>query len=598
MITPMMKYSLVLYHREYQTFLEELQELGLVDVTTSLWEPSADDRALMAEIEEYRHGAAELGKLEAGAKAKKSYGSVDEAFTAYSEAAGRTATLGAKLAKTEKEIAELRPWGEFPVNDIRKLEEAGVMLHFYSLFTKEFDDSIGKWSENHIVQEVSRDGMNVFFVAAIPEGETLDISAQPLKAPTADVAEKIAEKNRIEKEIAGQTAIIEKSAPYADDFDAVADGLSNRLHLSKVARSGGEREAEGTLVVMEGWAAEATQDKVDEFLEDTGVFYIKEKPSQEDETPVLLKNNCFTRIFETIGNFYTLPKYGTTDLTPYYGPFYALFFGFCLGDAGYGLLYVLAGLYMILKLGETMKGIGWLVISCGTGAILFGALTGNIFGIQLAKSPIFYSMKDIFFDSDKLFVLAIALGFVHLFFAMGIRIIGTTRREGFKYAASTLGWTIVIVSSLAAFLLPGFGIGFSVSSPAYLALLGIGVFMMLFLNSPGRNPLFNFGAGLWNTYNDITGLLSDVLSYIRLFAICLSGGVLALVFNQLAEGMSPDIPVVKQLVMLFILAIGHGINLFMSSLSSFVHPMRLTFVEFYKNSGFESSSRAFTPLKK
>ena len=130
------------------------------------------------------------------------------------------------------------------------------------------------------------------------------------------------------------------------------------------------------------------------------------------------------------------------------------------------------------------------------------------------------------------------------------------------------------------------------------ALAAIGVVLMLFFNSPGKNPFVNFGTGLWDTYNNITGILSDVLSYIRLFAIGLSGGILASVFNDLATGLSPDIPVVRELMILLILLVGHGINLFMSSISSFVHPMRLTFVEFYKNAGFEMAARQFEPLTK
>ena len=131
-------------------------------------------------------------------------------------------------------------------------------------------------------------------------------------------------------------------------------------------------------------------------------------------------------------------------------------------------------------------------------------------------------------------------------------------------------------------------------------MLGVGAVLRLFFNSPGKNPFINLGSGLWDTYNNITGILSDVLSYIRLFAIGLSGGVLALVFNSLAAGFVPEGAniVVRILVMLPILLIGHGINLFMSTISSFVHPMRLTFVEFYKNAGFEMTMRAFEPLKK
>ena len=103
-------------------------------------------------------------------------------------------------------------------------------------------------------------------------------------------------------------------------------------------------------------------------------------------------------------------------------------------------------------------------------------------------------------------------------------------------------------------------------------------------------------------------MLSDVLSYIRLFAIGLSGGVLAQVFNSLAMGLSglsegiegsPWYVIALQIVgASVILLIGHGINLFMSAISSFVHPMRLTFVEFYKNAGFEMSQRSFDPIRK
>ena len=133
-----------------------------------------------------------------------------------------------------------------------------------------------------------------------------------------------------------------------------------------------------------------------------------------------------------------------------------------------------------------------------------------------------------------------------------------------------------------------------------VAALGVGAVLMLLLNDPKRNPLINLGAGLWDLYNNVTGLLSDVLSYIRLFAIGLSGGVLALVFNTLAAGFVPEGSgiVVRLLVMIPILLIGHGINLFMSTISSFVHPLRLTFVEFYKNAGFEMAPRNFDPIRK
>ena len=170
-----------------------------------------------------------------------------------------------------------------------------------------------------------------------------------------------------------------------------------------------------------------------------------------------------------------------------------------------------------------------------------------------------------------------------------------------------MGWFIILLAgSLAGglpMLNPAWVIpGFTTSSTAFYAALSVGGVLMLLLNTPGKfyNPFLNLGAGLWNLYNNITGLLSDVLSYIRLFAIGLSGGVLALVFNSLAAGFVPEGSnlFVTILVMLPILLIGHGINLFMSTISSFVHPMRLTFVEFFKNADFGGGGKEYKPFSK
>jgi V/A-type H+-transporting ATPase subunit I len=139
--------------------------------------------------------------------------------------------------------------------------------------------------------------------------------------------------------------------------------------------------------------------------------------------------------------------------------------------------------------------------------------------------------------------------------------------------------------------MPAVTASYTVNMDVVWALTAVGGVLMLFFNDPAKNPLANLGGGLWNTYNDVTGLLGDLLSYIRLFALCLSGGTLALVFNKIALAM--PIPVT-----IIILLFGHMLNLFMSALGAFVHPLRLTFVEFYKNAGFEAASREFKPLKK
>ena len=190
---------------------------------------------------------------------------------------------------------------------------------------------------------------------------------------------------------------------------------------------------------------------------------------------------------------------------------------------------------------------------------------------------------------NQFFSLALAIGVVQILVGMAINIYMQTKLFGFTSTFGLLGWFIIILSGSIAVGLPLFGItipGFDASSPIFYACMGVGAVLMLLLNNVKRNPLINFGAGLWDAYNNITGLLSDVLSYIRLFAIGLSGGVLAQVFNSLAMGLSGlsegigdsawYVVALQIVAASIILIIGHGINLFMSAISSFVHPMRLT----------------------
>ena len=203
-----------------------------------------------------------------------------------------------------------------------------------------------------------------------------------------------------------------------------------------------------------------------------------------------------------------------------------------------------------------------------------------------------------FVAQDQMFTVAIYVGVIQLIYAMVLKAYFAMKRFGWQHGMSTIGWILTLVSSALAMGMPVEIEGFTTSSPAYYAILGLAFIMMFCMNSPGKNLLLNFGLGLWDMYNNVTGFLGDLLSYIRLFALGICSGIIANVFNALAMGMSPDIPVVGTIVTILIMIVGHGINLFMGVLGAFVHPLRLTFVEFYKNAGFEDGGRAFEPLKR
>lgn len=310
-----------------------------------------------------------------------------------------------------------------------------------------------------------------------------------------------------------------------------------------------------------------------------------------------MSNNRFFRLFEPFTKLYMLPAYGELDLTPFFAPFFMLFFGLCLGDMGYGLLMILAmplfdKLFKLIN-PEFSK---WLVPLFGGSTMICGLLTGTAFGFNLydLDIPFLQKMKDLFYqDNSTMFTLSLAIGAVQIMFGMILKAVNKTIQFGFKYALSTIGW-IILLSTVAAAALAKTGF----DSPIIVTLLIIAGILIFLLNSPGRNPLLNMGLGLWDAYNMATGLLGDILSYVRLFALGLSGGILASVFNSLAVGMSPKVPVLGFLVTALIFLAGHAINIFMNFLGAIVHPMRLTFVEFFKNSGYNGGGKEYRPLKK
>jgi V/A-type H+-transporting ATPase subunit I len=603
MIVPMNKYTFVVLESQREQFIASLQELGLVDVTTTGWEPGEDDRALMHTIDKHREAVEFLTKLskDEGFVAGEPYDTGTQAFERYSVAQREMAELDSEIVRYEKLADEMRPWGATSPAILGELAEMGVVLHYFTTDATSFAKKRDEWSEGRILEEVATTKGTTYFVVVVTEDNgDIQIDATEVKLSAESLPEIEAKIGEMKQKQAGWNKVYARAAATVDKIEAERECLSSQLQFTQAAVSG-ESAAEGSLVVMEAWARQKQENQVDSMLtEYPDVIFIKDRPTMDDETPVELKNNRAFSPFEFIGDLYAKPRYGRMDLTRWFAPFFMLFFGMCMGDLGYGTLIFIGGLVVtLMSKTESMKQIGRLTVWCGGAAMVMGFLMGALFGVSLGDMAIFTPIKHIFIPMNTMFFLSIGIGLFTVLFAMVLNIITTIRAFGIKAAFDTLGWFIVLVTCLAAYGLQYLGIeGFEPGSVLFWICLCVGGFMMLFLNDPGRNPLINLGSGLWGLFNHITGILGDALSYIRLFAIGLSGGVLAMVFNQIAFAIAPDIPVVGQLVTLIILLFGHTLNLFMSILSSIVHPLRLTFVEFFNNAGFEATDRVFTPLSK
>ena len=613
MISKMIRYDIVLYAGEQERFVNELRELGLVDITTTGWEPSERDRGLLLDIESHNkalEALAAFAKTEEYQADAEAYASGAEAYEMYTIARDKRQSLQQEVARLRKLADDVAPWGNFSAEDIERLASRGVAMRFFMAQAAVYERLVAEPIEGVTMAEVGRTSAAVYFVVITTDDTPIVIDGQEVRLPEKDAEQLLAEVERLLAEDKALNATFSRVAASKELVEDECARLKEQLQGLKVGAMAG-REAEGELLILEGWAEADTSERVDKMLEEYPYLVFERRDATiDDEAPVKLKNNKFARLFELIGSMYALPKYGTIDLTAVFGPFYMLFFAICLCDAGYGLVLLAAGLGLLMKGGPKLRQAAWLSIVCASCTVLFGFYANSFFGMAISDfAPV---IKFLDFQT-QFFSISLAIGVFQILIGMAINIWMKAKLFGFTSTFGLLGWFIILFSGAVAVGLPMLNESltipfFTASSPLFYGMMGLGAVLMLLLNNIKRNPLINIGAGLWDTYNNITGLLSDVLSYIRLFAIGLSGGVLAQVFNSLAIGLSGlsegigdsawYVVAVQILAASVILLIGHGINLFMSAISSFVHPMRLTFVEFYKNAGFEMGQRSFDPVRK
>jgi V/A-type H+-transporting ATPase subunit I len=350
--------------------------------------------------------------------------------------------------------------------------------------------------------------------------------------------------------------------------------------------------------------------EVNDFLDEQGIFYLIEDPSKEDKVPIQLKNGKFSRLFEPIGDLYALPNYRELDITPFFAPFYMLFFGFCLGDAGYGLLIMLAALIGLAYASKKVKPFLVLGFLLGLSTTIMGIVGGTFFGIMfglneegepLQQVSWLMEYQKFVLNSDNMMILALALGYVQVLFGMFLKAANQIIQIGWKFAVSQFGWIVIVMFAIPFYVMTSLDlIPADIGNKLWMITGIAGAVPALFFNSPGKNIFLNMGTGIWHTYNMASGLLGDVLSYIRLFALGISSAILGNVFNQLAMQSSEGVGggIVGVLVIILILTFGHSLNFFMAALGSFVHPLRLTFVEFYKNAGFGGGGAKYKPFGK
>ncbi len=609
MIEKMKKYSFLIFHADYENFLERLRELGVLHIEATEKELSEDKLLNLNKIKRINGLISEMETLSSHAEpvSTKEYTARGEELLAIIEAKQKAINeISQELGSIQKEYSTVLPWGDFKPETIKAIEDAGYRLQFFICEAKGWDEN---WDTHADIALVNARQGELFLMAITSENEppvsSPNLEEVSLTEPLSAYKTKL--KACQEKQNKAEASLNEISQYAPAILKEYVQELEAELDFSLAIESG-IKEADEKVVVLTGWIPAANESHFAQNLDKEGIVYLSDKAKPEDNMPVKLKNNSFSKLFESIGELYSLPNHRELDLTPFFAPFYMLFFGFCLGDAGYGLLMVLGTLYGMFKAQPKYKPLMKLGFCLGLATTIMGIVGGTFFGIMFGINEAGEPLQSVAWlreyqkyvlDMNNLMILSLILGYIQVLFGMTLKAVNLARMYGFRYSISQMGWIIVV-----GIAIPAFALGKQEIIPAQIAnLIAIasiilGAIPALFYNTPGKNIFLNFGTGLWHTYGMVSGLLGDVLSYIRLFALGLASAILGNVFNSLAMQAQAGLDniILGAIAMIVILSLGHSLNLFMALLGSFVHPLRLTFVEFYKNAGFEGGGQKYHPF--
>ena len=597
MIEKMTRYNFILPGGEEGEFLTRLRELGVVDITRSVKPVDEKSSAMLHEAEKIREAAAWVSNQHFDGVKPIEVIAADPAAEAYA-LKERLNELNGSLAAARKELQARLPWGQYDASVFEELAARGFTVRWYSVARKKFDAG---WAAEVPLQVIAEDGGTVWFVT-VSDDPDYSFPVPELPRPAGTAAQAEAEIARIESDLAdvqAQLLGLKEAVPDMERKNAV---LLADLDLY-LAGKGSESAVEGHVSLLEGFAPTADDSRLAAAFDKMDVLWYKADAKLEDDPPIKLTGNKFTRMFAVLTDMYGRPKYNGFDPTPYMSVFFLLFFAFCMGDAGYGILLMIVGL--ALKKVKSFADMSPLVVTLGAATVVIGLLFHTFFSMDMLEwSCIPAGVKKFMLPSkilgyDGTMILAILVGIFHLCLAMILKTWYATKNQGFLNVLGIWGWTLLIVGGVIVGGIAFTGVLDSAVTKWIVIGLGIvsgaGIFL---LNDLHRNPLKNIGSGLWETYNTVTGLLGDVLSYLRLYALGLAGSMLGFAFNSIGQmALGDGSNAVLWIPFLLIVIVGHTLNLVMAALGAFVHPLRLNFLEFFKNSGYEVSPRKYTPLK-
>jgi V/A-type H+-transporting ATPase subunit I len=496
-------------------------------------------------------------------------------------------------------IQQLEPWKSLntKLDSIKNTRNVNIMLGFIlTKYVEEFKDAIYNSGAEVNIEEISTDKENTYILlmnhnSAEDKVSTVQKQFSWTKVAFNDLTgtaeENIArlrnESSSINVEKEELTKKAEKLVQYKEFLEILHDVLANERDKNAVVTNFAKTEKS---FIIHGWVPEKQASALTAALQEiTDRFWIQyEDPNEDEEFPVLLDNPVVVKPLEMITEQYSLPNSRAIDPNLIMTPFFVMFFGMMVSDAGYGIVLAISTAIALIVLkpqGGMGKMLGLLCLG-GISTFIWGAMFGGWFGVNLR--PLWFNPLD---NPLKMLIFCLILGVVQLYVGIGLQAYKNIRAGKYLDAIFDQGLWYLFLSGLMMMALPPVAV-----IGKYMAIGGaIGLIATQGRSEKGIiKKLIN---GVLSLYN-VTGFLGDVLSYSRLFALGLATGVIGTVVNAMSSMLGGSF--FGNILMVFFMIFGHTFNIAINVLGAYVHSSRLQYVEFF-GKFFEGDGKPFVPFR-
>ena len=589
MIVAMKKAAIIVQAKDAEGAVLKLRSLGTLHVEYSRPPASSDINALKEDIST---AAAAINIISASA-CKNIPVAVQSKLSDWKTAAGHIVDLQKRLEQLAAYsrvvaglIQEWEHWGDFDPQEIEKLQGKGIYTRFFQVPLKE----ISRIPAGVVAKEISRRAGLAQYVMLSQGKLELPFKEIPLpKMGLIEMRARVYEDQRAGEKIAEE---ISGHLIHLEALVAAKKDLEKQLEFHEALEGMG---AQGDIAYLSGYIPIEQVENLEKAARQEQWGLLVREPSDEETPPVLLRNPHWVRLIDPVLKMLGIsPGYRELDASPVLLVFFSVFFGILIGDAGYGLAYLLLTAWFQKKKGINSRNadIFYLFYTLSSCAIIWGALTATFFGqswlVGYGIKPLVPALNEPAIMQKFCFFI----GALHLSIAHAWRGI---LKFPHPSCLADIGWIAVLWVSFymaGALILgqafPAFGL------PAALC----GIALVLFFSEPRRNPLKGLGAGFVSVTFGLSFMsaFTDVVSYVRLFAVGLAGVAIADTTNAMAAGLGAGVSGFSAGVLIRV--VGHALNIVLGPIAILVHGVRLNVLEFGLNhTGLTWSGERYKPLQ-